>query len=674
MLNPSPLSPDAAAAANAVGPRTVALVGSPNTGKSSLFSALCGLHQKVGNYPGVTVDKKHGLTRAGSVDVDILDLPGFYGLAPKSPDERVTVDALQGNLAGTARPDLLLFVAEATHLERHLPLFAEISRLGLPTVLVLTMADLLESNGIRLDLTVLSERLGVPVLPVNTYDAADVNKLRNILGECLAEPAPIEAVVAPAPEGDIADLGNRFRWSRDLIADVEGRGPAKRSFSQRLDRWLLHRFFGPVFFIVAMYLTFQAVYTWAGPLMDLIESAFAGLAAFAGGFLADMPMLDALVQNGLIGGVGSVVIFLPQILILFTFVAIMEDSGYLARVAFIMDKMLSWTGLNGRAFIPLLSGFACAIPAIMATRVMPDPKARLATILVTPLTSCSARLPVYLLLIGAFIEPHFGAGWAAFALFAMHALGLLLALPLAWFFNRGLLKTPPMPFVLEMPDYRMPRPGSVLLRSWMAGKTFLVQAGTIIFACSIVIWAMSYFPRPESVSNDIQTEYASVLDSTEDEEVQDEIVAEMENRIAAAYLEQSWLGRLGKGIEPVFQPLGFDWRISVGIISAFPAREVIVATLGIVYTVGEVDETSPGLKSALQSQRDPDGKPSFTPLTAIVLMVFFALCSQCMSTLATVKRELKSWKWPVFLFAYMTVLAYVCSLAIYQGGRLLGFG
>jgi len=438
-----------------------------------------------------------------------------------------------------------------------------------------------------------------------------------------------------------------------------------------IDRLLIHRFFGLAIFAAVMYLMFQGIYTWAGPFMDGIEASFGWLGGLSEGWLAGMPMLQSLIADGLIGGVGSVVIFLPQILILFVFVAFLEDSGYLARAAFLMDKLIAWTGLNGRSFIPMLSGFACAVPAIMAARVMPDPKARMATILITPLMSCSARLPVYVLLIGAFIEPELGAGWAAFTLFAMHGLGLLVALPIAWFLNRSLLKTPATPFVLEMPPYRMPKWRNVLFRSAQAGKNFLAKAGAIILACSIVIWALSYFPRPDAVRENIEARYQQQTAASV--EAQAELTRRMENEIAGAYLEQSILGRMGKAVQPLFAPLGFDWKISVGILGAFPAREVIIATLGIVYNVGEADESSPNLRTKLQEERGSDGRPVFTPLVAIALMVFFALCSQCMSTLAVIRRELNSWGWTLFVFAYMTVLAYLFGLGVYQIGGWLGF-
>lgn len=454
----------------------------------------------------------------------------------------------------------------------------------------------------------------------------------------------------------------RYQWAEAIVQRVEKRSEKALTFSRKLDRILTHRFFGLIIFAAVMFLMFQSIYTWAVPFMDLIETGISTLSDVVGSSLAARPLLASIMVDGMIAGVGSVIVFLPQIVILFLFVAVLEDSGYLSRAAFLMDKLLGWTGLNGRAFIPMLSSFACAVPGIMAARVMPDPKARMATILVSPLMSCSARLPVYILLISAFIEPRFGASWAAVTLFAMHGIGLLIALPIAWILNKGILKTPDMPFILELPVYRLPNWTNVVFRAYEAGKKFTVRAGTVIFAFSIIIWALSYFPRPDHIADDIRAQAQS----------QDALL--IDQQIAGAYLEQSYLGTAGKAIQPIFGPLGFDWKITVGILGAFPAREVILSTLGIIYQIGEADEESDDLKQRMAAESWPDGSQVFTPLVAIVLMIFFALCSQCMSTLITVQRELNSWKWAGFLFTYMTALAYLLSLVTYQGGKALGLG
>jgi len=668
-------------------PFHVCLLGNPNTGKTSLFNALCGTHQIVGNYPGVTVEKKIGHLKIGDHKITLVDLPGLYSLRADSPDEAIAEAVLQGKQPGLDRPDLIIVVLDATNLRRNLLLFSQVVELGLPTMVALTMTDQLPQLGIQLDLPLLSEQLGVPVLPIAGRDGQRLAQLRKAIDNHLTapqKPTPLGLDAKPMSaeaEANTSAATARFAWAKRIVEQVEHRDEVpKQVFGRKLDRLLTHRLAGLLIFVGIMYLMFQSIYSWSGPLMDLIDASFGALGESVSPILAGAPMLQSLIVEGIIGGVGSVVIFLPQILILFAFVAFMEDSGYLARVAFLMDKLMSWSGLNGRAFIPLLSGFACAIPAVMATRVMPDPKSRLVTILITPLMSCSARLPVYLLLIGTFIEPLYGAAWAAFALFAMHALGLVLAVPLAWFFNRGFLKSKPLPFLLEMPPYRMPYWRNVILRSWGAGRKFLIQAGTIILALSLVVWALSYFPRPDAVNQNVQATYQAEFQALEQANLTPDVLAErraeletkQETALASAYLNQSFLARMGKFVQPVFAPLGFDWKMTVGILAAFPAREVIIATMGIIFELGDVDEESSTLRDQLRHEKKADGQPVYGPLVAICLMVFFALCCQCMSTLAAIKRELNSYKWPIFVFTYMTALAYIVTLAIYQIGRLFG--
>lgn len=728
------------AAPPALGRPIIALIGNPNTGKTSLFNALCGARQRVGNYPGVTVEKKVGVAELPGVGpVEIVDLPGLYSLKAISPDEETAVNAAMGRIPGQRRPDLLLFILDATNLKRNLFLFSQAAELGLPMAVALTMTDLLGPARIELDIPALEAQLGAPVAPIEGRNRERLDGLLEVLARALntrGRPGPaigfapkveaaaeqLQSALAPRTElsrfearellyqqrlpwlqelaalPDVADHVERARaavndpvelspasapvrryaWADRVVAAVERRsGGRSFPFTEKLDRILTHRVLGLAAFAGVMYLIFRAIYAWAAPLMDGIEFLFSALGAWAGAGLGATPMLQSLVIDGVIAGVGSVVVFLPQIVILFVLIAFLEDSGYLARAAFLMDRLLGWTGLNGRAFIPMLSSFACAIPGIMATRVIPDQKARMTTILVAPLMSCSARLPVYLLLIGAFIEPHFGPGIAALTLFAMHAFGLLVALPIAWVLNRGFLKSASTPFLLEMPPYRMPHLFDVLYRAYEAASKFLIRAGTVIFALSIVIWALSYFPRSESVAREIDAKYAPQIAAAlaaGDAAAAQSLELDRDHVLEGAYLEQSYLGRLGKTVEPAFRPLGFDWKISVGILGAFPAREVIISTLGIVYNVGaDADEESQDLKSRMAAAQHPDGRAVFTPLTAITLMIFFALCSQCMSTLATVQRELNSWKWTLFLFSYMTGLAYLFGLAVYQGGRALGF-
>lgn len=711
----------------------IALVGNPNTGKSTVFNCLCGARQKVGNYPGVTIDRKFGEMRLPVVGaVEVVDLPGTYSLRALSPDEQVVTDFLMGRFpAQKARPDLILFILDATNLKRNLFLLSQVAEIGLPVVVCLTMTDMLEEGGIELDLAGLEKELQVPVVAVVGRREKTVDRLRAVLDDALRKPPrlavdvefpkELETIVrslaardsggqlssfeirnllffskdfhgeffaGPAGARELESarakaktlavsparvLNARYQWADRLIEKFERRGPRKRTWSERIDRLAVNRLLGPLLFAGVMYLVFQSIYTWAAPFMDLVDLGFGFLGEAASLGLESTPMLRSLIVDGIIAGVGSVVIFLPQIIFLFFFVALLEDSGYLARAAFFMDRLLGWTGLSGRSFIPMLSSFACAIPGVMSARVIPDPRVRLTTILVSPLMSCSARLPVYLLLIGAFIEPVYGVGWAAFTLFAMHALGLVVALPVAWGVNRGLLKTPSTPFVLELPPYRLPHWRNVFFRVYEAAKKFLTRAGTIIFALSIVIWALSYFPRPDALADRFHARYAERI-AAADGEARETLESERDRELAAAYLEQSVLGRMGQAVQPIFAPLGYDWKITVGILGAFPAREVIIATLGILYSVGDdVDEESESLKERMTGSTWDDGRPVFTPLVTISLMVFFALCAQCMSTIATVQRELKSWGWAIFMFVYMTGLAYLAALLVMQAGLALGF-
>lgn len=704
----------------------MALLGNPNTGKTTVFNALCGTRQRVGNFPGVTVEKKVGSMLVQDRVAEVMDLPGLYSLKAVSPDEEVASDVIMGRL-GEKKPDVILYILDATNVKRNLYLFSQLTELDRPIVVVLTMTDMLEREGIDLDTDRLEQKLGVPICPLVGRNAEQIEGIQNAIEKAIQNqtipltrpefPEELEQKVdelysnlnrfVPISRFEARELLffkehpllefyrehpdaltavsaayletkeshytpsiialRRYRWADQILDGVETRKVrVEKSISAKIDRFLTHRVAGLLAFVGIMYVTFQAIYTWSGPFMDGIDFIFGALSSFVGGFLTDYPLLHSLVTDGIITGVGSVVIFLPQIAILFLFIAFLEDSGYLSRAAFLMDRLLGWSGLNGRAFIPMLSSFACAIPGVMATRIMPDARARLSTILIAPLMSCSARLPVYMLFIGAFIEPQYGAGWAAFSLFAMHLVGLVVSLPVAWFLNRGVLKTPAIPFVLEMPPYRLPQAYNLFYRTYEASKDFLIRAGSIIFAMSIVIWALSYFPRPDSVRQEVEDRFEMIKKETLATEkpvsVFQDLEVRKENAIAAAYLENSYLGQAGRFIQPVFAPLGFDWRLSVGILSAFPAREVIVTTMGIIFDVGsQADSESMELRKSLRTARGENGELLYTPLTAVVLMIFFALSSQCMSTLAIVKRELNSWSWTIFLFVYMTVLAYLLA-------------
>lgn len=707
----------------------VALIGNPNTGKTSLFNMLTGLNQQVGNYAGVTVEKKTGRwTLSDGRETELIDLPGAYSLAAASLDERIAVDVLSGHAPGLSAPDLVIVVVDVENLRRNLYLASQASELGVPMVIALNCWDVAEKKGLQIDCKLLQQRLGVPVVPTVAKHRKGTAELAEAAARALETrpmlarpkwPEPVEQALVelrgelvekrgeslrdgelqrllfdrdsavrerlqtPSTEyepvlkatreqlykagyqPDAAESLLRFRFLNPLLNDILERQAvaARRTKSESIDQLLLHKVWGLVVFIGMMYVVFQSVYSWAGPAMDGIE----GLVGWAGGrvgnLLESFPMLQSLVVDGIIGGVGSFLVFLPQILVLFLFISLLEETGYMARAAFLMDKLFQWCGLNGKSFVPLLSSYACAIPGIMATRTIPDNKARMITILIAPLMSCSARLPVYLLLIGAFVEPRYGPAVAGATLFAMHFVGALAAAPLAWLLHRTLGRAAaPRPFVMELPPYRVPHLRQTLHRMLESGREFVLRAGTVIFAMSIVIWALLYFPRPESIEQDILSQ----------QHVSPEAAA---HAVDAAYLEQSYLGRFGQFVQPVFAPAGYDWKITVGVLASFPARELIISTLGITYALGgEVDEASDDLRTVLSNTRwesgPRTGQPVFNLPVALSVMVFFALCMQCGATVAVIAQEL-NWRWAVGSFLALTALAWITAVAVYQAGILL---
>lgn len=739
--SPTPTPTPAAASDTA----QVALLGNPNTGKSTLFNRLTGIRQRTGNYPGVTVEKRTGTLRLDDRSVDVVDLPGAYSLAAASADERIVVDVLSGHAGVGSRPDVAVCVVDATNLMRHLFLASQVAATGVPMVIALNMADAAREQGLAIDVKLLRQRLGVPVVSTVASRGQGIDNLREAIAEALqtqphmARPQWPEAVtnavaylrdsLPPAVAGSLTEaelqrmlfdhdsaVADRIAWApsqrnhhidraRQMLREaglepcacepmvryahaaqlldgvIERVTERQATGTESIDQLLTHRVWGVVVFAATMFAVFWAIYTGAGPLMDGIDAGFGALGEVLAGPLANMPMVQSLVVDGVIAGVGGVVIFLPQILILFFFIALLEDTGYMARAAYLMDRLFAWCGLSGKSFVPLLSGYACAIPGIMGARTIDNPRSRLTTILITPLMSCSARLPVYVLLIGAFIEPRYGAALAAAVLFGMHVLGLAVAMPIAFLFNRVLFKTRRTPFVMEMPPYRVPRLKDVAWRMWSRGKDFLTHAGTIIFAASIVIWALSYFPRPAEVEQQAAATYAQQVaaeraiapDAAAELIAGSETMsARLEQRVESDYLEQSYLGRAGKAVQPVFAPAGFDWKITVGVLGSFPAREVIIATLGIVYNVGgDVDEEDPSLVTSMQTARWPSGQPVFTVPVALAIMVFFALCLQCMATIAVIGRE-AGWTWAGVSFAYMTALAWVGAVITYQLGNAIG--
>ncbi len=671
--------------------KRVALVGNPNAGKTTLFNALTGSKQKIANYPGVTVEQVSALLESDGVSAEFIDVPGLYSLDAVSEDEAVAVSVIHDKTI-----DLIVCVIDGSNLERNLFIYTQICALKKPIMVAVTMVDRVESKGEKIDITKLSKLLGCRVVPIVGHKEKGIALLKEAIFQELKNPTiagpvidrteailplkdrlnrmgfdlSVDELKAKIQEGEPAfehyfdqfpelrpdfllakeglerhlDPSARYGWTSKVQKDVVSliKKPLRAvSTTDRLDLILTHRVFGLAIFVSVMYLVFLSIYTFSQPAMDLIQNGFSALGKGLGGALEGSPILKSLVVDGIVGGIGSVLVFLPQILVLFFFIALLEGTGYLARAAFLMDRLLGWCGLNGRAFIPLLSSFACAIPGIMAARVMPDAKSRLATILVAPLMSCSARLPVYMLLIGAFIEPRFGPFWAGFTLFAMHFLGFALAIPVVFFINRKILKGKRLPFLLELPPYQVPKWKDIVIAMMTRGKVFVTTAGTTILVMSVIIWAAGYFPRYKVPP-----------------ETKPEVAAQLQ-------LEHSILGTFGKGIEPVFKPLGFDWRISTAILSAFPARETVVPSLGILFSLGNDDEKlEKKLTKKLSEAKWPDGKPLFTAWTAVGLMVFFALCAQCFSTLATVRRETNSRKWPWIMFGYMTAFAYIGALFV----------
>jgi ferrous iron transport protein B len=697
----------------------VALAGNPNTGKTTLFNALTGARAKVGNYPGVTVDRRAGRLETSRGPVEVLDIPGTYSLVARSAEEEIAMATLAG-LEGP-RPDVVVFCVDASHLVRSLYLALQAQELGTRTVIALTMID--EAGDAAPDPKALAAVMGCEVVPVVGRTGNGVPALVAAIDRALAAPRPepqfrwtpspaLAAQIAtvqgalPAawPRGDamalwsLQSLGDddelvgipaglrqavaaaagdagtaiddevvtaRWRWLDQQVAPLVRRRVDRRR-TQMVDRFLLHRVWGFAAFIAVMFVVFMSLFAWADPAVSAVEAAFGWAGEQARSALPEGVIADFAV-DGLIAGVGSVLVFLPQILLLFFFIGLLEDCGYMARVAYLMDRIMRSMNLHGRAFVPMLSGFACAVPAVMATRTMERRRDRLLTMLVVPLMTCSARLPVYTLIIGAL----FPVAWMTQSLLmvGMYLFSVLTALAAAWVLSRTIkpLRAKRLPFVIELPPYRLPRVRDVLRMMWEKSSMFLREAGTVILGCTVALWALLYFPRE-------LPEHERHLDAAIASTPEGEARTALENEKAGALLRNSYGGRLGHAIEPAIAPLGFDWKIGVGIIGAFAAREVFVSTLGVVYSVGgDSDETSEPLREALHEERRADGSAVYTPLVGLSLMIFFALACQCMSTLAVVKRETASWRWPAFLFAYMTALAWVVSFVVYQVGRLLGF-
>ncbi|MEW5701075.1 MAG: ferrous iron transport protein B [Candidatus Zixiibacteriota bacterium] len=700
---------------------TVALIGNPNSGKTTLFNALTGLRQKVANYPGVTIERKTGRWQTDRADYELIDLPGTYSLIPHSPDEAIATDLLRGE--GTdAAPDAVICIVDVNNLSRHLYLAGQVIELGRPVVIALTMVDEARRRGAKVKSARLSSQLGVPVIEVVATEGIGLDRLAAALDSALAGPwiAPkrgyrlppaLERRIAKAiPQAEAnesqvlscvagqhtractekleqvahavrADLGvdeetvrrfiieGRYRWQRDLSRMALRRnGSRVADWTRRLDAVFLHPALGFAILLAILALMFQAVFRWAAVPMDFLGTVTGTwLPSWTARILGPGP-LRSLVNDGVLAGVGSVVTFLPQILILFAFLTVLEDSGYMARAAFILDRIMFKVGLSGRSFIPLLSSFACAIPGIMATRTVPHPRDRLTTILVAPLMTCSARLVVYTLLIAAFVPdlPIWGPlRLQGVTLLSLYVLGIVAAAGVAALFRKTILRGPTPPLLLELPAYRRPRLRTLALSLLERTRLFLTTAGTIIFAASIVLWALFTYPRNSEVERRFVAERQTILQQP-DATVRAASLTALDHRAAAERLEHSAAGSIGRVIEPTLRPLGFDWKIAIGIMGSLAAREVFVSTMGIVYGVGS-DGNDRGLIDRLKADRNPrTGATVWTPLVAITLMVFYAFALQCVSTMAVMRRETNSWKWPAFAFVYMGVLAYAAALLTRQ--------
>ncbi len=696
-----------------VSTRTVALVGNPNCGKTTVFNALTGLRHKIGNYPGVTVERKEGRIVLGDGTArTVVDLPGTYSLLANSPDERVTTEIILGQAAHTFRPAVIVCVVDASALERSLYLVSQLLDQGLPLVLALNMMDIAERHGIRIDTRSLSRELGVPVVPMVASRGSGIDALRKAI--VAAEPRVFRPDRWPLPEPflreweelagmvqeqhsmprpvafheamtllshaeptaedirrfappilhhlandhqkldflgfnrQVAMLEARQSWSRAIAGGVStctlpGRAPV----SDRIDRIVTHRIWGFVIFFVLMALLFQAIFSWAEIPMGLIGRGFDWTGHLITSLLPPGDLRD-LIVNGALAGVSAVVLFLPQILFLFLFLGLLEDTGYMARAAFVMDRPMRKVGLQGRSFIPLLSSFACAIPGIMATRTIENSRDRLATMLVAPFMSCSARLPVYALLIAATIPPARVLGLLslpALTLFAMYMIGLAAAVLAAWTLKNTLLRGAAPAFIMEMPPYQLPSPKSVLLQMGDRALVFLRRAGTIILGASIILWFLATYPK-------------------------------MDGGTPSERLQHSFAGRAGRALEPLIAPLGFDWKIGIGLISSLLQREMFVSTMGTIYNVQTGDEGGTvSLRERMKNDVRPDtGRPLFTPLTGICLMIYYVLAMQCLSTVAIMRRETNGWKWPLIQIAGMTALAYCATFAVYRVGLWAGLG
>ena len=660
------------------GSRRIALAGAPNAGKTSIYNALTGLHAKTGNYPGVTVQRSLGTCKIGNTTLTIEDLPGAYSLDPISPDEEIVHDVLTGTSTTVSAPDALVIVVDATTLQRGMNFIAEALALDLPTCLVVTMTDELSRRTGRLNVAALGHALGIPAVRVIGHRGIGMPDLR----AQLAQVATWQRTPLPPP----TDPDEITSWADSVLAAADYLPPESDQITSAIDKVLLRPVPGTIVFFTIMFLFFQAIFTWAAPFQDAVENGFGALGQLVHSWLdASHPLIAGLVGDGIIGGVGSVLTFIPQIIIMFLIIAVLEGVGYMSRAAFLMDKVMSVAGLEGRAFVALLSSLACAIPGIMATRTLPSTKDRVATMLAAPLMTCSARLPVYVIMIsltvdgGAKIGP-FGA--RGVVMFALYLLGAVSAMAAAWavkqLTDRGHIL---LPFYMEMPPYRMPRVRTVLIMVWDACKGFLKKAGTIITLTTVILWVLLNVPMRSdaqfeafcasdtqcaAISAAVEKPESSTVKNDDGEVVTDpeELDKLLEAQKTSYTMDNSWAAKGGKAVQPVFEPLGFDWRINVAVLSSLAARETFVATLGQIAAAEDPEEPSAHLATMTYQQdtlTNKAGDKLFNPTTIAAILVFFVYALQCMATAGAMRRETGTWKWPIIAYSYMFVTAWVMA-------------
>ena len=691
----------------------VALIGNPNTGKTSVFNALTGLNQKVGNYPGITVDKKEGICKLSrGVKAHILDLPGTYSLNASSIDENVVIELLL-NQKDKDFPDVAVVVADVENLKRNLLLFTQIKDLKIPTILVVNMSDVMVRKGIALDIAELETQLNTKIALVSTRKGTGLQELKTLIEgyktlpkkQCLdarsIDVDYFERLEKAFPNQEVYKLWlvvtqdvnfgklarkeldvskfqtkstselkrlqqkeaiKRYQFINGVLkkSQVIDRSKAK-DLRSKLDRILTHKVWGYVIFLAILMTIFQAIYDWASFPMDLIDTSFASLAEWVKNSFPNGGMLTELLAEGVVSGIGGVVIFIPQIAFLFLFISILEESGYMSRVVFLMDRIMRRFGISGKSVVPLISGTACAIPAVMATRNIENWKERLITILVVPFTTCAARLPVYLIIIALIIPEgtFLGFSYQALTLMSLYLIGFGMAIFSAYILDRVMKKERKSFFVVEMPNYKLPLLKNVLITVIEKTKTFVLEAGKIILAISIILWVMASFGPGEKFNNAESIVTQNNIDIPK---------GELDDKIAAYRLEYSYIGIVGKTIEPVIRPLGYDWKIGIGLVASFAAREVFVGTLATIYSVGSAseDESIDTIKTKMANERYSDGRKVFTLASGISLLLFYAFAMQCMSTLAIVKRETKSWKWPMVQLVGMSIIAYIFALIAFQ--------